>query len=266
MATTMTKGTVTSADGTPITYERAGSGPAVILVGGALTDRSAGKPLATALSEHFTTYVVDRRGRRDSGDTPPYAVTRELEDLAALIEEAGGQAFLYGVSSGAVLAFEAVAAGLPIPRLAMFEPPYVTSPEDPDPVPQRQHLIDLLAADRRGDALEYFMVEAVGLPADAVAGMRKGPMWPALETLADTLVYDLTVVGDGRVPVDRMANITTPTLVLDSAASSPRLRRAAAAAAAALPAGEHRSLVGQFHEVPPQDMAPVLTNFFLDKD
>lgn len=265
MAVTMTKGTVTSADGTQITYERAGSGPAVILVGGALTDRSAGKPLATALAGDFTVYVVDRRGRRDSGDTPPYALAREIEDLAALIDAAGGQAFLYGVSSGAVLAFEAVAAGLPIPRLGMFEPPYITSPEDPDPAPQREHLTRLLAEGRRGDALAYFMVEAVGLPTDAVAGMRQGPVWPALEALAHTLVYDLTVVGDGRVPTDRMAAVSTPTLVLDSVASSPRLRRAAEAAAAALPAGEHRSLAGQFHEVPPQDLAPVLTRFFLDR-
>lgn len=265
MVLTMTKGTVTSADGTQITYEYTGDGPAVILVGGALTDRSAGKPLATALADHFTTYVFDRRGRRDSGDTPPYALGREIEDLAALCDAAGGEAFLYGVSSGAVLAFEAVAAGLPVPRLAMFEPPYVFAPEDPDPAAQREHLQRLLAEDRRGEALEYFLREAVGLPSETVASMRQGPMWAALEALAHTLVYDLTVVGDGRVPVDRMAAVAVPTLVLDSAASSPRLRRAAEATAAALPAGAHRSLAGQFHEIPPQELAPVLTRFFRDR-
>jgi pimeloyl-ACP methyl ester carboxylesterase len=255
--------TVTSADGTTIGFERRGQGPPVILVAGALNDRSTAEPLATHLATDFTVYSYDRRGRGDSGDTPPYAVAREIEDLAALIAEAGGAACLYGVSSGAMLAFETAAAGQPVSRLAMFEPPYAVAGAPASvSTDMSSRIAELLAAGRRGDALEYFMSEAVGLPPDTVAGMRGSPMWQGMVALAPTLAYDTAISGDGSLPAQRMASVTVPTLVLDSAESHGWLRQAAEAVAEALPNGRHRSLPGQFHQIPPDMLAPVLAGFF----
>lgn len=187
---------VTSKDGTSIAYERVGNGPAVILVDAAATFRGFGPmvPLADALAPDLTVFRYDRRGRGDSTDTLPYAVDREIEDLQALIEVAGGSAFGYGFSSGAVLALRAVASGLAIPRLALLEPPVATGDE---PEPEQDlgaELTTLVEAGRRRDALELFYT-SIGVPADMTAGMQQDPAWPKLEALAHTLVYDLTITG-----------------------------------------------------------------------
>ncbi|MDH6461547.1 hypothetical protein M2302_001717 [Micromonospora sp. A200] len=199
---TLAVGTVRSADGTTIAYERSGDGPAIVLVGGAFNDRTTTRAVAAALAEDFTVFGYDRRGRGDSGDTAPYAVRREIEDLAALIGAAGGTAYLYGISSGAILAALATAAGLPVAGLALFEPPFRVGPQDGSGVALAPRLAELVSAGRRGDAVECFLRDAVGLPDDQVRGMRDQPMWPWLEMMAPSLVHDATVSGDGSLPAD----------------------------------------------------------------
>lgn len=255
--------TVVSKDGTVIAFDRSGEGPATILVGGAFNDRSTGEPLATELASHFTVYTYDRRGRGESGNTAPYAVGREGEDLEALIMEAGGSAFVYGSSSGAALALTAAAHGLPIRKLALLEPPFtVDDSRPPPPEDLGTRYTELSLAGRRGEAVELFMTKAVGLPAEAVDQMRNAPMWPALEDMAHTLAYDAAIMGDGSLPTEQLASVTVPTLVIDSTESPAWLRRAAKAVAGALSNAQHRSLEGQFHDVPPAVLAPVLEEFF----
>lgn len=253
---------VISADGTPISYERSGDGPPVILAGGALNDQQSFAPLAAALAPHLTVISYDRRGRGASGDTPPYTIEREVEDLAALIAEAGGQACVCGFSSGSVLALEAAAAGLPIGKLGLFEPPF-RLPDGPQLPPDYQEQVTrLVRGGRPGEAVEYFMIKAVGLSAEAVAQMRRSPAWPPLERLAPTLIYDGLLLLDPALPAGRLATIKVPALVLDSTASAPWLRNSARATAAALPQASQRSLDGTFHQVPPEILAPVLVDFF----
>jgi pimeloyl-ACP methyl ester carboxylesterase len=254
--------TVTSRDGTAIAYEQAGSGPAVILVGGAFCDRSFAGPLVTLLQGDFTVVTYDRRGRGDSTDTPPYAVSREVEDLDAVITAAGGSAYLFGMSSGAALAFEAAAAGLPIRKLVLVEPPYRVDGHPPgeDLAAQYQQLC---ASDRRGEAIALFMTKAVGQPPEAVDQVRKTPIWPALEAMAHTLAYDAAIVGDGTLPADRAAAVMVPALAVESTASPQWLRSASRAAASALPDGRHLVVEGQFHEPDPKLLAPALKLFFL---
>jgi hypothetical protein len=253
--------TVSSADGTPIAYHRHGDGPPVILVGGALNDARWAAPLAAALAPRMTVLSYDRRGRGASGDTPPYAVRREVEDLAALIGEAGGRAGVFGFSSGAALALEGAGAGLAIAGLVLFEPPFRLADSPALPAGYQQHLAGLVAAGQRGEAVEYFMTTAVGLPAEALRRLRRLPGWPDLEALAPTIVYDGLVMRGHRLPAERLAALATPALVLDSTGSAPWMRASARATAAALPGGRHRSLDGTFHQVPPQVLAPVLADF-----
>ena len=252
-----------SADGTMIAYERSGDGPPIILVGGAFNDRSTTRALASALASDFTAYSYDRRGRGDSGDSGPYAVQREIEDIAALIGAAGGSAHLYGLSSGAILAGYATADGLPVTGLALFEPPFQVGPHGGAKPELAERLTELVSAGRRGDAVELFLTEAVGVPAEAVTGMRGAPEWSWMEGLAHTLAYDTTVTGDGALPVARLSTITVPTVVADSTGSPEWLREAAAATARAIPGATHRSLEGGFHEVPPERLAAELRDALL---
>ena len=199
---------VTSKDGTTIEFDRSGDGPTVILVCGGSTDRSANTHLAALLASHFTVLNYDRRGRGDSGDTPPYAVQREVEDLEALLAEAGGSAFLYGTSSGAALALEAAASGLAITKLALWEPPFILENSRPrPPADTAKTYTELVSAGRRGDAVEYFMAKVVGLPPEFVAQARTQPWWPAQEALAHTLAYDATIMGDYSLPTERAASV-----------------------------------------------------------
>jgi pimeloyl-ACP methyl ester carboxylesterase len=253
---------VTSKDGTTIAFDRMGGGAPVILVCGGSTDRMANAPVATLLAPHFTVLNYDRRGRGDSGDTPPYAVEREVEDIAAVIDAAGGSGFLYGTSSGAVLALEAEASELPVTKLAMWEPPFILDESRRPPADTATTYRELVAAGRRGDAVEFFMSKVVGLPPEFVAGARKAPFWAAQEALAHTLAYDATIMGDYSLPTERAAAVTVPTLVMDGGASFGGMGEAAQALADVLPRGQRRTLEEQEHNVDPNVLVPVLVEFF----
>jgi pimeloyl-ACP methyl ester carboxylesterase len=260
---------VASNDGTPIDYERIGDGPAVILVGGGAVDRSENAPLAAELAGRFAVYNYDRRGRGESGDTLPYAVEREIEDIAALIAEAGGAAHLYGISSGGALVLEAAAAGIAIDMLAVYEVPYNVA----DDWPQRwreysEKLEALLAAGRRGDAFALFM-RIAETPEEVIASARDSPMWPDLEALAHTLAYDAACLGDGQPPAARLARITRPTLVVTGGGHAPgaagwvaALDPAADAIAASIPRAKRMTLEGQAHVADPKVLAAMLETFF----
>jgi pimeloyl-ACP methyl ester carboxylesterase len=258
---------VTSRDGTTIAFDRSGEGPPTILVGGALSDRGAAATLAMLLEPHFTVVAYDRRGRGDSGDTPPYAVDREIDDLEALIAEAGGSAFAFGHSSGAALALEAAARGLAITKLALYEPPFIVD-DSRAPLPEDYvaRMAELVSAGRRGDAVEYFMTTAVLVPADMVTQMRNSPMWAAMEGLAHTLPYDGAVMGDRMdgqpLPPGSWASVTAPTLVMDGGASPDWARNAVRALADVLPDARRLTLEGQDHGAAPEVVAPVLEEFF----
>lgn len=256
-------GRAKSGDGTLIAYRRTGGdGPPVIMVGGAFSTAAAQAPLAALLAPRFSVITYDRRGRGGSGDTAPYAVAREVEDIAALLTEVGGSASLYGMSSGAALALEAAATGLPITQLAVYEPPYDAGPaEVTDNAAYTARLDELLSRGRREEAVELFL-SVVGVPPDVVAGMRRSAMWRGMTALAHTLAYDNAVVGPGRVPTERLARITARVMVVDGGASPPPMRGAARAVAEALPRGRHRTLTGQVHEVAPHVLAPVLEEYF----
>lgn len=260
---------VRSTDGTQIAYELKGSGPPLLLVEGALGYRALGfgTQLSDLLASHFTVCTYDRRGRGESTNSKPFAVEREVEDIEALIEAAGGSAFVYGISSGACLALEAaMRLGGKIRKLALYEPPYNSEPSALQPWREyRQKLSQLLAADRRGDAVALFM-QFVGAPAEAIEGMRHAPMWPLFEASALTLPYDAAAMGEDRAaPTKRAAAVTVPTLVMDGGAnkiSMPFMHASAAALARALPKGQQRTLEGQGHDVKAEALAPVLTEFF----
>src|SRR5918994_5903089 len=219
---------VQSKDGTSIAFDRSGEGQAIVMVGGGSVDRMANAPLAALLNEHFTVFNYDRRGRGDSGDTAPYAVEREIEDIDALISEAGGSASLYGTSSGAALALEAAASGLAITKLALWEPPFILDDSRPRPPADTARIYtELVSTGQRGDAVEFFMRQVVGLPAEFVAQARKAPWWQAQEALAHTLAYDATIMGDYSLPSERVASVTTPTLVIAGGASFPWIGKTA---------------------------------------
>lgn len=259
---------VTSGDGTSIAYEKLGQGPALILVDGATAAREASRPLAQLLAPAFSVYFYDRRGRGDSSDTAPYAVDKEVEDIAALIEAAGGSANLFGTSSGGALALETAIrlGGNQVSKLAIYEAPYDSSEAGVrawrEFVPQLARLLS--AGDREG-ALTLFM-KFVGAPEQAIAGMRAGPQWAAMVAMAPTLAYDVAVVGKDRVvPSERAARIAVPALIMDGAASQeamPFMRASAEALAKAIPGAQRKTLEGQGHGVDAKALAPVLKEFF----
>jgi pimeloyl-ACP methyl ester carboxylesterase len=254
---------VQSKDGTVITYDQSGDGAPVILVCGGSVDRMSNAPLAALLEKHFTVFNYDRRGRGASGDTPPYAVEREVEDIDAVISAAGGSACLFGSSSGAALALEAAASGLAITKMALWEPPYVVNDSRPrPPANTAKTYSELVSAGRRGDAVEYFMAKVVGLPPEFVAQARTQPWWPAQEALAHTLAYDATIMGDYSLPTKRAASVTAPTLVIAGGADFPWMRDTAKALASAIPGAQTRFLEGQGHNVAPDALSPVLIEFF----
>ncbi len=261
--------TVTSNDGTTIAFDQSGAGPAVILVGGALSDRAAAAPVAALLAPHFTVINFDRRGRGDSGDTQPYAVEREIEDITALIAAVGGSACVFAKSSGAALALEAANRSLPITKLALYEPPFIVDDaRKPIPADYVPRLGELASSGQRGDAVEYFMANAVEVPAEMIAQMRQSPMWPGMEALAHTLAYDGAIMGDNMsgkpFPPGKWAAVTIPTLVMDGGDSPVWMRHAAQAVADILPNARCLTLEGQTHAIDPNLLAPVLTQFFAD--
>lgn len=260
--------TVTSQDGTIIAFEQSGTGPALILVAGAIQYRAFDQGLAeltSLLSAHLTVISYDRRGRGESTDTYPYALQREIEDIEALIDQAGGSAFVYGISSGGVLALEAtIALGKKIKKLAIYE-----APCNDDRSAQQawqaytQQLKTLLAANRRGDAVALFM-RLVGATDDQIAEVRSTPVWPLFEAVAPTLAYDhIAILGeDAEIPLTQAARVAVPALIMDGAASFPFMHVTALALAKAMPHGQHRTLAGQTHEVTAAAIAPVLIEFF----
>jgi len=257
--------TVKSKDGTLIAYDRVGDGPTVIIVDGALSTRGGKADLARLLAERFTVFSYDRRGRGDSGDTQPYAVDSEIEDIDALIDAAGGSAFLYGHSSGGCLAMDAaVELGGKVGKLAMYEAPY-----NDDPVAQKAwseyltSLTELLASGRRGDAVALFMA-LVGTPAAQIEGMRQAPFWAGMEAIAPTLAYDHTgIMGKhGSIPTERAARVQVPTLVMSGTAGLPFMLVTARTLSRTIPRAELRTLDGQAHDVHADVLAPVLMEFF----
>jgi pimeloyl-ACP methyl ester carboxylesterase len=258
---------VRSNDGTTIAFDKLGEGPPVILVDGALAYREhfGGRPLAAALSNDFTVITYDRRGRGESTDTQPYAVEREIEDIEALINEVGGLAYLYGMSSGAVLALKAAAKlGIAsVPKLALYEPPL----DLPGDVQAKQafaeftrHMAELLAANKRGDAVAYFFSDM--LPPEMIEGMKQSPEWPLMEGVAHTLAYENALLGDGSLPADDAKAAAMPALILDGSAGLDFMRVVADALARAMPQAQRKTLEGQTHEVSPEALAPILVEFF----
>ena len=254
--------TVTSRDGTAIAFDRMGEGSPVVLVTGGSVDRMSNAPLAQELENDFTVLNYDRRGRGPSEDTPPYAIEREIEDIEAMLEAAGGSANLYGSSSGAALALQATAAGLPVTKLALWEPPYIIDENARPPKDQVEHYETMVAEGRRGDAAEYFMTKVVGMPPEFAAQARNEPWWPNQEALAHTLAYDARIMGDYSVPTDQAASVKVPTLVVAGGADMPFMRETAQALADALPDGQVKFLDGQGHNVDPTVLAPALKGFF----
>jgi pimeloyl-ACP methyl ester carboxylesterase len=249
---------VRSADGTRIAVERSGGGPAVVMIdpAGGYSGFDNIRGLGALLADEFAVHTYDRRGRGDSGDSEPYAVAREVEDLAAVIDAAGGSAFVYGFSSGGLLALHAAAAGLPIEKLALFEPP--VRPEGAPPETAfTEEIAELIASGRRAAAVDHFL-SAIGVPAEIIEQMA--PVRPAIEAVAHTLCYDCEI--SNATTFDLLRSVRTPALVLDSQGSSDDLTGGAEAIAAALPEGRLCNLSGGWHGVPDEDLAPVVREYF----
>jgi pimeloyl-ACP methyl ester carboxylesterase len=259
---------MTSKDGTRIAYERIGSGPPLILVDGALCYRASGpaRSLAARLADRFTVFIYDRRGRGESGDTRPYALEREVEDLSALVETAGGAPYVYGISSGAALALEAAGRGATISRLALYESPcIVDDTHAPLPTDFLRRLQAAVAANRRGEAVKMFL-RLVDLPSIAILMMPLLPAWSKLKAVAHTLPYDITIVQDNQrgqpFRAGRWSGATMPTLAMDGGRSPTWIRNGMRALANALPNAAFRTLEGQTHMVKAAALAPVLAEFF----
>ncbi|WP_426623918.1 alpha/beta fold hydrolase [Leifsonia sp. McL0607] len=256
--------TVRSADHTTIAYETAGSGPGVVLVDGATCFRDSGpmRAISELLAPSATVVMYDRRGRGESGDTPPYALEREIEDIAALIDAVGAPVSLFGMSSGGALALESAVALGPerVNRLAVYEPPFVPEEALPSAAAYTRELSEALAADDRDRAVELFL-KRVGVPVTAIDTMRRSPGWASLVGIAPTLAYDDAALGDSAVPIELAGAVRVPLLALGGGASPAFLRYGAEALAAAVPDGDCAILEGQTHDVSADAIAPVLARF-----
>jgi pimeloyl-ACP methyl ester carboxylesterase len=253
---------VTSVDGTTIAYDELGDGPAVILVSGGSVDRTSNADLAALLAEHFTVFNYDRRGRGPSGDTQPYAVMREVEDIAAVVTAAGGSAYLFGSSSGAALALQAASQLATITKLAAWEPPFRMDKAERPPADMAQTLHDLVAAGKRDGAVEYFFTKGVNLPSELVDSFKTQPFWQGQVELAHTLEYDAAIMGDTSLPETQLAAVHIPTLVVNGSESFPYMPEAADAVAKHVAGAQRVTLDGQQHNFAAEVLAPVLTTFF----
>jgi len=254
---------VKSPDGTRIAWTSGGNGPALVVVNGALADHTTTEALRHWLEPHFTVVGYDRRARGESGDTRPYTVEREVEDLAAVIEAAGSPALVYGHSSGAVLALEAAMRGLPIAKLAVSEPPYILPGTRPMPGPEINGQLLLLS--QHGDEaamIDLFMRELVGLPGGAVRQMEQSAQWPAMLKLAPSLRYDALLMGRFELPQTRIASIGVKTLVLAGGASFDWIISTARTVADLIPRAEYHVMPGQQHNPAPHVVCSHLTGFF----
>jgi pimeloyl-ACP methyl ester carboxylesterase len=269
-ATSSFVGKVFSKDGTAIAFDRIGYGPPVILIDGALCYRGMGQSgqLAELLAPHFTVFTYDRRGRGASGDTLPYAVEREVEDIAALLSEAGASAFVWGTSSGAVLALEAANCLSGIKKLALYEAPFIVDDTRPTTEDGWDRISGAVAADRRSDAVKLFL-KLVGVPGFVRALMPLMiPMWLKLKAVAHTLPYDGAIVRDSQrgkpLPANRWASVTIPALVMDGGNSPAWMRHANRSLASVLPNARYQTLQGQTHMLKPKAHTPILVKFFKD--
>ncbi|BAW05432.1 alpha/beta fold hydrolase [Nocardia seriolae] len=264
--------TVTSADGTTIAYHRAGNGPAIVFLPGAFNDSDTCAPLAEQLRDRYTVIRPDRRGRGAStdaiapADAAGYDPRREIEDLDAVLADIGGSAAVFGFSSGAILALRAAVAGSRITRLALYEPPFALaglSGHTPQRLPER--LADLIARGERGAAVELMQLEGIGLPAELIAQVRQSPLWPRLEAIAQTVVYDAAICRPPNLPTPAMAELTIPALVLSSPESWPGVRSASEALPARLPDARYVAVPGGVdHGIPAEATAKVLDAFLTE--
>lgn len=259
----------TSKDGTRIAYDAQGSGPALILIDGAFCGRNMGPmpKLAPLLAPHFTVYNYDRRGRGDSTDTLPYHVDREYEDLAGLIEIAGGSAHLYGTSSGGALAMFAAARGLPVDRLAIFEVPFTDVPGGkPMPEGYQSHLDQLVAADRRAEVIKYFLTRMIGMPALMMPLMRLNPGWKAMLHNAPSLPHDAAIMQGYGFPFEAARSVRVPTIVISGDKTFKQLREPVRLMRETIPGARYATLAGQSHDAAATSVAPVLIDFFTGAD
>jgi pimeloyl-ACP methyl ester carboxylesterase len=263
----------TSADGTRIAFERAGTGPVLVLVDGAFCYREFGpaRDVAKAVQDAFTVVIYDRRGRGESGDTLPYSSEREFDDLRAVIDAAGGDAYVMGQSSGAGLAYRAAAAGVPMRALVGYEAPWVGLRKNRDGSAKNYHadLDALIDSGAHAKAISYFMVDMIGAPRVMPLMMRimAAKEWTKLLAVAPTLRYDAAVMGATfDVPTDELARVTVPTLALGGSKGAPEMRAAQETVAAAIPGAEHAVLDRQTHQVSPAALRPHFLRFFLGRD
>lgn len=261
-------GAVTSADGTRIAYEHSGSGPALINVDGALCSRAFGpsRPLAAFLSDRFTVYCYDRRGRGDSGDRQPYAVQNEIDDLRAVVDQAaadtGGAVNVYGSSSGAGISLEAAASGVPMRRLVTYEAPYIADGWKDQDVDHLAAVQALLADGKNGAAVSYFLTKMVGAPSFMPVMMRLMPkVWKQLTAVAPTLPNDIRVMSDFRLPTERLSAIGIPSLVLVGSKAAAPMRAAQDALAASIPGSRSGVLAGQTHQVSEKSIGPEIAAY-----
>jgi acyltransferase len=255
--------TVVSADGTPISVERSGTGPVVVVIGGGLNSKAMFGTLAELLSEKFTVLNYDRRGRGESGDNPRYAVDREVEDLEAVIGTVDGSCSVFANCTGGMIAVLAAARGVPMRRLAMYEPPYSVDDSRPlSPADYLERLRELAAADRREDAVALFL-NSVGFPEEAVTKFKMHEIWPTFEAMAPTVVYDCVIGAEhGSVPFELLPQIRVPALVIDGGDSPEWVRDACEQLAGGIPQGEHTRVPGESHLFNQVSGAPILTEFF----
>jgi acyltransferase len=255
--------TVISADGTPITFERCGEGPPLVLIGGGLNNKEMWGKLRGLLSDEFTVLNYDRRGRGQSGDRNQgqYTVDLEIADLEAVIGAAGEPCFVFSNCTGGMIAVHAAARGVPMAKLGMYEPPFA-APKVPDGY--MDQLKGLIAAGRRGDAVTLFFQDFVGFPDEVIERLSRHPIWEAFEAQAPTLIYDCTLsIDNGSIPFDLLPAISVPTLVVDGGDSPPWILQACETIARHVPGGRHFRVEGESHLINQEATAPLLKEFFL---
>ena len=260
--------TVQSAHGTVIAYERTGVGQPLVIIGGAFNTRMSSAGLAALLSDRFTVYRYDRRGRGDSGGTREaagYSIDWEADDLAAVLRATGGNPFIYGHSSGGALALESAARGIAMQKLAVYEAPY-SGPGGPGgpggPTSDVAEQLRTLVADgRRDDATERFL-GLMGMSTDAIGHARQSPYWSDMVAIAHTLPYDVTLSNGGEVPVKLLGDVAVPTLAIAGGDSPAWAANAARAIAMYVPDATYVILPGQTHGVADEVIAPVLAEWF----
>lgn len=263
--------TVASKDGTKIAFEKVGSGPAVILVNGAMSYRRAFdttlEDLAELLSKDFTVYDYDRRGRGESGDTKPFTKEREIEDIQALIEDAGGEAMLVGFSSGGAVTLETAAITPGVKKAFVYEVPFIVD-DSRQPLDNYEgDTTKLVAEGKLDELLEYFVTVVAGIPAEFVGGIKQDQaMWERMRAIAPTIPHDAAFMSEfmkGKpLPAGYWSKVKVPVLVGDGGASPAWIRNAAEALAEALPNASRETFAGQTHSVDPKVIAPVIIEFF----